>query len=142
MNRDDEVKQAVGAVVKLAGFQIKRVATTDDLKERTLTIVITRVSEGWVQQRMEFEDEPPMLVTTDANGHVETITKGGPDVLDPSDLTETDETRADPDERAHETLHIEPDGVVAAGEEGPQLSEPEEAAAAPTVVDINSKKRR
>jgi hypothetical protein len=96
MSRDDEVKQAIGAVARLGGFTIKRVATTDGLKDRTLTITLTRVSDGWVQQRMDFEDEPALLATVDGNnGHVDAV-----EIVDRSDLTQTDETQAsaDPDQ--------------------------------------------
>jgi hypothetical protein len=116
MNRDDEVKQALAQVARLGGFQIKRVATTDDLKDKTLTITLTRVSDGWVQDRLNFEDEGPGLVAS-VNG------RGEVEKLDPSDLTEKDETIADPDEGAGD------EGVEAVTEptESPRLSEPEEA---------------
>jgi len=88
---DDEVKQALGQVAKLGGFNIKRMATTDDLKDHTITITITRTSDGWHQERLAFEDigatverehselndvepmkepEPGLLVTAEADGHV------------------------------------------------------------------------
>jgi len=95
--RDDDVKQAIGQVAKLGGFNIKRMATTDDLKDHTITITITRTSDGWHQERLAFEDEIDQVATVDANGHVEKV-----ETTDPSDLTEKDETLAatepDPDD--------------------------------------------
>jgi hypothetical protein len=70
MASDYEVKQAIGIVARLGGYAIKRVATTDDLKDRSLTITLTRVSDGWVQESMAFEDIPPLVATVDGNGHV------------------------------------------------------------------------
>jgi len=44
MSRDDDVKQAIGQVARLGGFNIKRMATTDDLKEgRTPADVLTKI---------------------------------------------------------------------------------------------------
>lgn len=85
MASDYEVKQAIGIVARLGGFAIKRVATTDDLKERTLTISLTRVSDGWHQDSLSFEDIPAQLATVDGNSHVESIS-----TLQPGDLSETE----------------------------------------------------
>lgn len=85
MSRDDDVKQAIGAVARLAGFQIKRVATTDDLKDRSLTITITRPSDGWTQDRFAFEETVDQVATVDANGHVESVS-----TLQTGDLAETE----------------------------------------------------
>jgi hypothetical protein len=80
-SRDDDVKQALGQVAKLGGFQIKRMATTDDLKDHTITITITRTSEGWHQERLQFEDEPQIVATVDGNnGHVDSVEILDPDV--------------------------------------------------------------
>lgn len=71
---DYDIKQAIGIVARLGGFAIKSVATSDDLKERTLTVKIVRVSEGWVQETIDFEDIPQQLATIDGtNGHVDKL---------------------------------------------------------------------
>ncbi len=124
MSYDDNVKQAIAHVVALSRFTVKKMATSDDLKTRTLTITLERVSDGWVQERMEFEDVgPAQVATVDGQGHVEKVV-----TLQPGDLAETAAeaeqeiaAAADPDEGTETTatpLHIEPDGVVAAGEDG------------------------
>jgi hypothetical protein len=141
MSKDDEIKQAIGAVARLGGFTIKRVATTDDLKDRTLTITLTRVSDGWVQQRLDFEDEPALLATVDGNnGHVDAV-----EIVDPSDLTETDETQAsaDPDqvEQLTEGQAVVADPAEHVGAATGAPREGEEAALGET-VELGGKKRR
>jgi len=95
---DDEVKQALGQVAKLGGFNIKRMVATDDLKDHTITITITRTSDGWHQERLAFDDvgatverehselndlapmpepEPGLLVTAEADGHVVDVKADG-----------------------------------------------------------------
>jgi len=82
---DDDVKQALAQVAKLGGFQIKKMSTSDDMKDRVLIITLFRPSDGWVQERLAFEDEAPALVATvDANGHVDKI-----EGVQPGDLAET-----------------------------------------------------
>src|SRR6266851_2641607 len=94
---DDEVKQTIGQIAKLGGFNIKRMATTDDLKDHIITITITRTSDGWHQERLAFDDlgasverdhselndlepDPGLLVTAEADGHVVAIrAEGTPD---------------------------------------------------------------
>lgn len=95
--RDDNLLRAIKACGTLAGYDLKKAAWADDLKNRVITITLQGSSAGWVQEALDFEMEgptidanvenpPPLEVTTDANMHVETV-------LDPSDLTETDETQ-------------------------------------------------
>jgi len=99
--RDDDVKQAIGQVAKLGGFNLKRMATTDDLKDHTITITITRTSDGWHQERLAFEDEQPLVASVNGRGEVVGLGLGGSALAetDPSDLTEKDETepKAQPD---------------------------------------------
>ena len=129
MKTDDyELKQAIASVAKLGGYTIKRVATSDDLKDRTLTITITRVSEGHHQERLPFEDVADQVATVDANGHVESLK-----TLDPSDLTEKDETLTDPDEGAD---------AATIAEMHPGVATTVDTGASSTVLDLNSKKRR
>ena len=123
-SRDDDVKQAIGQVAKLGGFNIKRVATTDDLKDHTITITITRISDGWHQDRLPFEDTADLIATIDGNnGHV--------DSLDPNDLTEKDETLAD----------VPDPGELPPGDETEKVGAATGAEQG-QVVDLNSKKRR
>jgi hypothetical protein len=145
MRTDDdfEVKQAMGAVAKLGGYDIKRIATTDDLKDRTLTITLTRTSSGFHQERLPFEDVVDQVATVDGNGHVESVNSnpGGVvtkvTVLDSSDLTEKDET--DPDEGvAADREAIAEEGQEIA-KEAEQIGQEAEAG---QVVDLHSKKRR
>ncbi len=127
---DDEVKQAIGAVARLGGFQIKRVATTDDLKDRTLTITLTRASDGWVQDRLAFEEEADLVASVNGRGEVEHVGTG-----DPNDWKET----------AAETLTATVDPTAYPGEKvGEAIGEPREGveAAVGEVVELNSKKRR
>lgn len=130
MRDDYDIKQALAAVAKVGGFQIKRVATSDDLKDHVLTFTIVRPSEGHHQDHFAFEEEPDLVATVDGrNGHVES--------LDPSDLTEKDETlkaETDPDEPAGDQTE----------KVGAATGEPQEGieAAQDKVVDLNSKKRR
>ena len=104
MSRDNdfEIKQAIGVVAKLGGYTIKKVSTADDFKERSLTITIIRPSSGWVQESLEFEDQPVQVATVDANGHVQSV-----ETLKTGDLAETGaeadaqiaaEAATDPDE--------------------------------------------
>lgn len=116
---DDDVKQALGQVAKLGGFNIKRMATTDDLKDHTITITITRTSEGWHQERLAFEDQTDMVASVNRRGEVESLNGAGP--IDPTDLTETDETLAlatDPDEGEQPTEAPIETAVVAEAEGG------------------------
>ena len=148
MSRDDDVKQAIGQVARLGGFNIKRMATTDDLKDRTITITITRTSDGWHQERLAFDDvpvqrehselndlepEPGLLVTAEADGRVVAL-------VDPSDLTERpmEEPKAEraTEEPAPAPEPTEPSEPPATPveepaeqpqETSPQLSEPEDS---------------
>lgn len=144
MSRDDDVKQALGQVAKLGGFQIKRMATTDDLKDHTITITITRPSEGWHQERLQFEDEQPMTATVNGRGEVEDLKIEHADTGDPDDYNEVETiaqaettnpaasvTVADTENTSAAGLHIEPDGTVAEGAE-------QEG----TLVELAGKKRK
>jgi hypothetical protein len=86
---EDRLLQAIGAVALLGGYSIKKVSTGDDLKVRTVTIALETASSGWVQDSLVFDREPEatLEVTATSNGEVLSIK-----ALDPSDLTETDET--------------------------------------------------
>jgi hypothetical protein len=150
VNTESDVKQGIGWLVKLAGWNIKSIATSDDLKEHVLTFKISRPSPGWHQEQLAFEEEQPLTATVDANGHVDKIEGMSPadidDLLQPGDLAETEEEAKAEIENAG--LHIEADGTVAEGAPRSALPLVESVAVtAPTgtsttVVDINSKKRR
>lgn len=145
---DDDVKQALGQVARLAGFNVKRMATTDDLKDHVITITIVRPSEGWHQERLQFEDDLPL--TASVNGRGEVVAIEHPDTGDPDDYNEvatvsegeqfneastTVETGATSENTAAgvlpSNLHIESDGTVAEGAE-------QEG----TVVELTGKKRK
>jgi hypothetical protein len=85
--KDEKALQALAAVAGLAGFTLKSVATTDDFEQRVLTVKFTRVSDGHVQEAFDWEREPVLAVTTDANGHVEKVETPA----QPGDLAETEE---------------------------------------------------
>jgi hypothetical protein len=108
--RDDDLLRAIKAIGKVGGYDVKRVAWADDLKNRTLTVTLQGVSAGWVQEALDFEIEggqvsdvdrvQPLEVVADNEMHVEKVT-------DPSDLTEKDETLHSEDGR------VKPVGEVA-----------------------------
>jgi hypothetical protein len=84
--KDEDFLQAIAGVAKLGGFTLKSVATTDDFETRGLAVKFTRVSDGHVQEAFDWEREPVLAVTTDANGHVEKVETP----LQPGDLAETE----------------------------------------------------
>ena len=89
MSREDDVKQAIAYVAKIGGFAVKKMVTADDLKDHSITITITRASDGWHQDRLPFEDEVPLVATVDGNGHVERVEGAAPTELQPGDTAET-----------------------------------------------------
>ena len=145
MASDYEVKQAIGIVARLGGYAIKRVATTDDLKDRSLTITLTRVSDGWVQESMSFEDIPPLVATVDGtNGHVDRL-----DGLQPGDLAETgEEADREINDRAAAALEGElaemPQGQTfgQSAEVPVATTVPTSASTTGTVLELAGKKKR
>ena len=82
--KDEDFLQAIAGVAKLGGFTLKGVSTADDFETRTVTVKFTRISDGHVQEAFDWEREPVLQATTDANGHVEKV-----ETLQPGDLAET-----------------------------------------------------
>ncbi|HEV2036919.1 MAG TPA: hypothetical protein VGU71_22435 [Candidatus Dormibacteraeota bacterium] len=129
---EDKLLQAIGAVVNLASYSIKKVSTGDDLKVRTVTIILETASSGWVQDVLQFDREPHvgepepeagLLVTADQDGHVEAVSRDQglmdlPKVAEPADLTEKDETLAaqEPTEDGPQLNDEAVNRVVAAGD--------------------------
>jgi hypothetical protein len=76
MATDNDVKQALGQVARLGAFAIKRIATTDDLKDHVISITITRPSNGWHQEHLQFEEEDLIANVDGTNGHVDSLQVG------------------------------------------------------------------
>lgn len=84
--------QALAAVAKFGGYDLKTYSAVDDLEKRVLTVKFTRISDGQVQEHFEFREETEaerLEYRVDSHGHVTDVAKEPPD---PTDLTETDET--------------------------------------------------
>src|SRR5258708_29354285 len=79
MNTESDVKQGLGWVVKLAGWNIKSIATSDDLKEHVLTIKISRPSAGWHQEHLDFDGQTDLVAQVNGRGEVEHVDTGDPD---------------------------------------------------------------
>jgi len=133
MNRDDDVKQAIGQVAKLGGFNIKRMATTDDLKDHTITITITRASDGWHQERLPFEDTT-LVAHVDGNGHVDSI-----DGLAPGDLAETE---AEAEAEIAAGADTDPDEAATTNAAVTDVTDEHSVVTEGTVVELTGKKRR
>jgi len=137
--QEENLVQALAQVSRVGGFTLKKSARSDDAEKVTLTLTFTGISSGFVQETLPYETED---ASYQVNGRGEVMDLKVSD-LDPSDLTETDETWKDVAAAALSAeASTDPDestgaeGAEAIIEEGesPQLSEPEEAAPRPHLV--------
>lgn len=83
--KDEAVTQALAHVAKLGGYTLKKVATADDLQNRTLTITFIGISGGFVQETLPYEREDLTYGVDGKNGHVDSI-----EGVQPGDLAETE----------------------------------------------------
>lgn len=99
---EPQLLQALAAVAKFGGYDLKTYSAVDDLEKRVLTVKFNRISDGQVQEFFDFREETTeerLEYRVDSHGHVTDVAKEPPD---PSDLTEKDETK-------EPTLAVEPD---------------------------------
>jgi len=71
-------------VARLGGYTLKKVSTADDLTNRTLTITLTGISGGFVQETLPWERED-LTAHVNGRGEVEKL-----DGLQIGDLAETE----------------------------------------------------
>jgi hypothetical protein len=80
MERSDELfLTAVKSVGKLGGFTLKKIATSDDMVLRSVTITVTRPSSGVIQDDLFDIDNEGIKYNVDDRGQVETERESDPD---------------------------------------------------------------
>ena len=83
---DRNVIQALAQVARLGQYTLASVSTSDDAEKRVLTIKLTGVSSGFVQDSLPYDDLSAPLIAH-ANGRGEVVSL---ESLEVGDLAETE----------------------------------------------------